>query len=173
MKITEGLRESFDVIRGNKVRSFLTILGINFGVGCLIAISVVGLGFRFSIESELGRYGSTLLWVQVSWRAYAGNEPRIQMDDRDIEYFKTALPGVESGESIFDISYPVATRAGPMKPSCTAWSPPISPCSTSACSPAGRYYKRTWRTAAVSASSGRTSPRSSSRTRIPSGRQSE
>jgi putative ABC transport system permease protein len=110
MKITEGLRESFDVIRGNKVRSFLTILGINFGVGCLIAISVVGLGFRFSIESELGRYGSTLLWVQVSWRAYAGNEPRIQMDDRDIEYFKTALPGVESGESIFDISYPVSYK---------------------------------------------------------------
>ncbi len=110
MKITEGLRESFDVIRGNKVRSFLTILGINFGVGCLIAISVVGLGFRSSIESELGRYGSTLLWVQVNHRAYAMNESRILMDARDIAYFNGALPGVERGESLFDASYPVSYR---------------------------------------------------------------
>ena len=71
MKITEGIRQSFEVIRGNKVRSFLTMLGINFGVGCLIAISIVGLAFRESINSEMGKYGSTLLWVQQNWSAYA------------------------------------------------------------------------------------------------------
>jgi len=54
MKITEGLRESFDVIRGNKVRSLLSILGSIFGVGCLFGISFVGVGLRFSIEAELG-----------------------------------------------------------------------------------------------------------------------
>jgi len=43
MNPAEGIRESFGVIRTNKIRSFLTILGINFGVGCLIAISIVGL----------------------------------------------------------------------------------------------------------------------------------
>ncbi|MBN2049823.1 MAG: ABC transporter permease [Spirochaetales bacterium] len=108
MNVSEGLRESIEVIRTNKVRSFLTILGINFGVGCLIAISIVGLAFRESISSEMGRYGSTLLWVQVNHSAYAGDERRVLMDSRDIAYFNQGLPGVVDGESLLSESYPVA-----------------------------------------------------------------
>ena len=107
MKITEGIRQSFEVISGNKVRSFLTMLGINFGVGCLIAISIVGLAFRESITSEMGKYGSTLLWVQQNWSAYASREHRTLLDNRDIAYFHTALPGLQNGSSIFNQSMPV------------------------------------------------------------------
>lgn len=110
MNITEGLRQSLEVIRGNKVRSFLTMLGINFGVGCLIAISVVGLAFRDSVNSEMGRYGSTLLWVQTNWRAYASYEPRTYMSERDKTYFESALPGMISIESIFDANYTVSYK---------------------------------------------------------------
>lgn len=110
MKITEGLYQSLDVIRGNKVRSFLTMLGINFGVGCLIAISVIGLAFRDSVNSEMGRYGSTLLWVQTNWRAYASNENRTYMTDRDKKYFEAALPGMISIESLFNAAYPVSYK---------------------------------------------------------------
>ena len=107
MKAAEGLRQSFEVIKGNKVRSFLTMLGINFGVGCLIAISIVGLGFRESINSEMGKYGSNLLWVQSNGSAYASREKRILLDNRDIAYFHTALPGLKNGSSIFDQIMPV------------------------------------------------------------------
>lgn len=110
MNLSEGLRESLDVIRGNKARSFLTILGINFGVGCLIAISVVGLAFRSSIGSEMGRYGSTLLWVQVNHSAYASREPRTLMDERDVTYFHRALPGLAGGESLFNDNRPASFR---------------------------------------------------------------
>lgn len=102
MNFTEGVRQSFDVIAGNKVRSFLTMLGINFGVGCLIAISIVGLAFRDSIDSEMGKYGSTLLWVQPDWSAYASGENRTLLDRRDIAYFEGALPGLISSGTIFD-----------------------------------------------------------------------
>lgn len=102
MKITEGIRQSFEVIRGNKVRSFLTMLGINFGVGCLIAISIVGLAFRESINSEMGIYGSTLLWVQPNPSAYASREQRTLLDNRDIAYFHITLPGLQNGSSIFN-----------------------------------------------------------------------
>lgn len=105
MNITEGLRESVSVISGNKVRSFLTILGINFGVGCLIAISVIGLAFRESVGSEIGRYGSTMLWVQVDGRSYMSGEPRIPMDGRDIKFFKQTLPGLKSSGSLFNAAY--------------------------------------------------------------------
>ena len=105
MKFTEGLRESISVIGGNKIRSFLTILGINFGVGCLIAISVIGLAFRDSVGSEIGRYGSTMLWVQVDWNAYMDGESRIPMDQRDITFFKQTLPGLKTSGSLFNASY--------------------------------------------------------------------
>ena len=105
MKFTEGLRESFSVIGGNKIRSFLTILGINFGVGCLIAISVIGLAFRDSVGSEIGRYGTTMLWVQVDWRSYMSGETRTLMDGRDIKFFRQTLPGLRSSGSLFDSDY--------------------------------------------------------------------
>lgn len=107
MKTTEGIRQSFEVIRGNKVRSFLTMLGINFGVGCLIAISIVGLAFRESINSEMGKYGSTLLWVQPNWSSYASREQRTLLNNRDLAYFNSALPGMLDGGSIFDEVLPV------------------------------------------------------------------
>ncbi|MBI9105324.1 MAG: ABC transporter permease [Spirochaetales bacterium] len=110
MKIAEGLRESFDVIRGNKIRSFLTILGINFGVGCLIAISVIGLAFRDSVGSEIGRYGSTMLWVQVDNSNYMSDERRVLMDSRDISFFKQSLPGRIGSGSIFDAAYTVSYK---------------------------------------------------------------
>ncbi len=102
MNITEGIKQSFDVIRGNKIRSFLTMLGINFGVGCLIAISIVGLAFRDSINNEMGQYGSTLLWIQPNWSAYVSRESRTFMNDRDLSYFNKALPGRVNSGSIFD-----------------------------------------------------------------------
>ncbi|MDC7226919.1 MAG: ABC transporter permease [Spirochaetales bacterium] len=108
MKITEGLRESISVMGGNKIRAVLTILGINFGVGCLIAISVIGLAFRDSVGSEVGRYGSTLLWVQVDGNSYLKGESRILMDGRDIKFFKQALPGLQSSGTLFSETYTAA-----------------------------------------------------------------
>lgn len=110
VKVTEGLVESFDVIRGNRIRSFLTILGINFGVGCLIAISVIGLAFRDSVGSEIGKYGSTMLWVQVNNSSYMSGEHRVLMDEKDITYFKQSLPGRTGSGSLFDAAYPVSYR---------------------------------------------------------------
>lgn len=101
MNIREGVRQSFEVIAGNKVRSLLTMLGINFGVGCLIAISVVGLAFRNSISGEMGRYGSTLVWVQNNWEAYASGERRTNLDGRDIRYFESNLPGLEYSGTMY------------------------------------------------------------------------
>ena len=115
MKATEGIRQSFEVIRGNKVRSFLTMLGINFGVGCLIAISIVGLAFRESINSEMGKYGSTLLWVQPNWSTYASREQRTLLNNRDVAYFNAALPGMLDGGSLFDRVLPVKYKGNSIR----------------------------------------------------------
>jgi len=110
MRVSEVFRQSFEVFQSNKARSLLTMLGITFGVGCLIAVSVVGLAFRQSIGSEMGRYGSTLVWVQPNWNAYADNETRVLMDARDVSFFTTGLPGLTEGSSIFDMNDAVSWR---------------------------------------------------------------
>ncbi len=100
MKIAEGIRQTFEVIASNKIRSFLTMLGINFGVGSLIAISIVGLSFRSSISGEMGKYGSNLIWVRPNGGAYVRGEHRILLRENDIEFFNRYLPGLEYRSTI-------------------------------------------------------------------------
>ena len=96
----EGINQSLEVIRGNKARSILTMVGINFGVGSLIAIAIIGLAFKNSINSEMGKYGTTLLWVTVNGSVYGNDERRTLLDEKDIVYFKTALKGMTGGETL-------------------------------------------------------------------------
>jgi putative ABC transport system permease protein len=103
MNIEEGIRQSFEVIAGNKLRSALTMLGVVFGVGCLIAVSIVGLAFRGSISGDLGKYGSTLMWIQADWRAYSNDEQQVLLDDRDVQFFLSNLPGLEYSGTFYTI----------------------------------------------------------------------
>ncbi|AEJ62237.1 protein of unknown function DUF214 [Spirochaeta thermophila DSM 6578] len=99
MDLREALAQAGDVIRENKVRSFFTMLAINIGVAALIAISIVGLAFRSSIGEVVGKYGTTLVWAQVNWRAYVAGESRRFLDERDVFYFRS-LPGFRRGEPL-------------------------------------------------------------------------
>ena len=56
-------------ILSNKVRSFLTALGVMIGVGAVIGLTALGQGARVSVEDRLGQLGANLLIV------YSG-EPR-------------------------------------------------------------------------------------------------
>ncbi len=94
MKIAEGIRQTFEVIASNKIRSFLTMLGINFGVGSLIAISIVGLSFRTSISGEMGKFGSNLIWVRPNRDAYVRGEHRVLLRESDVDFFNRYLPGL-------------------------------------------------------------------------------
>ncbi|MFW5684908.1 MAG: ABC transporter permease, partial [Spirochaetota bacterium] len=108
MNFEEGLRQSFEVIAGNKLRSLLTMLGIIFGVGCLIAISIVGGAFRGAISGEMGQYGSTLVWVQANWEAYARGERRTYLDDDDVRFMRSSLPGIEYSGTMLDVQETVS-----------------------------------------------------------------
>ncbi|MFH1305193.1 MAG: ABC transporter permease [Candidatus Omnitrophota bacterium] len=60
----EHIRQSFRAIFSNKVRSFLSILGILFGVGAVIAMMALGEGAKESIEASLKTLGSNLLSIR-------------------------------------------------------------------------------------------------------------
>jgi putative ABC transport system permease protein len=77
MNFTEGFRESYETIRHNKLRTFLTMLGMNIGVASVIAVMATGLMGRGAIMKGIENIGSSLLWVQAARDSYpTGREPQ-------------------------------------------------------------------------------------------------
>ena len=63
MEFMQHCYQSFQAIISNKVRSFLSILGILFGVGAVIAMMALGEGAKSSMEQRLKSLGSNLLSI--------------------------------------------------------------------------------------------------------------
>jgi len=80
MNVTEGFRESWDMIRHNRLRTILTMLGMNIGVASVIAVMATGLMGRGAIMKGIENIGSSLLWVQAAKDSYPTG--------RDITYMK-------------------------------------------------------------------------------------
>jgi putative ABC transport system permease protein len=83
VNLSEGFRQSFETITQNKLRTFLTMLGMNIGVASVIAVMAVGLMSRGAIMQGIESIGSSLLWVRPNRAAYAeGVEPsQLDLDD--------------------------------------------------------------------------------------------
>ncbi len=65
MEFTQHFRQSLRSILSNKVRSFLSVLGILFGVAAVIAMLALGEGAKVSISERLKTLGSNLLLIHA------------------------------------------------------------------------------------------------------------
>ena len=65
MEFVQHLRQSIRAILSNKIRSFLSMLGILFGVAAVIAMLALGEGAKASIQESLKTLGSNLLSVRA------------------------------------------------------------------------------------------------------------
>ena len=63
MKLIQVVKEAFDSLLSNKLRSVLTILGIIIGVGAVIAMIALGDGAEAQITGEIQGFGSDLIFV--------------------------------------------------------------------------------------------------------------
>ncbi|NAZ80527.1 FtsX-like permease family protein [Kineococcus sp. R8] len=63
MKGLEAFRVAFDALRGNRLRSLLTMLGIIIGIAAVIVVVSIGAGAREQIESQVEGLGSNLVLV--------------------------------------------------------------------------------------------------------------
>jgi len=63
MKLVNLIRLSFRALQRNKLRAFLTMLGIIIGVASVIAMMSIGKGSQRSIESSLSNMGSNLITI--------------------------------------------------------------------------------------------------------------
>ena len=74
MHWTDLLEEIYWSLSANKVRSFLTILGIVIGIGSVIAMVAVGQGAKDSIQSSIASAGSNLIIVTPGAQRGVGSQ---------------------------------------------------------------------------------------------------
>ena len=63
MMIGETLVVALSALRANKMRSFLTMLGIVIGVGAVIAMVALGNGAQKQVNDRIAALGTTLLTI--------------------------------------------------------------------------------------------------------------
>jgi len=75
MKPSEAIRIAWEAILKNKIRSFLTMLGIIIGVAAVIIMVAISAGTEATIQEQITSLGSNLLFVQSSFsRGRSGQE---------------------------------------------------------------------------------------------------
>ena len=75
MKLSEAMRISWDAILKNKVRSFLTMLGIIIGVAAVIIMVGISAGTEATIQEQITSLGSNLVFVQGAFTRGGPGQP--------------------------------------------------------------------------------------------------
>ncbi|HVY40209.1 MAG TPA: ABC transporter permease [Polyangia bacterium] len=94
----ETFRVALRALLRNKMRSFLTVLGIIIGVGAVIAMVAIGEGAKAEVEASFASMGSNLLIVMSGStqsggaRGGAGSMPTLTWDD--LRAIRTEVPSV-------------------------------------------------------------------------------
>src|SRR5580693_5631669 len=72
MNIFSLIRIAFKALQRNKLRAFLTMLGIIIGVGAVIAMVAIGQGSKKSIQDQLSSMGSNMITIRPNSNVTAG-----------------------------------------------------------------------------------------------------
>jgi putative ABC transport system permease protein len=86
MLLFEIIRVAMDSLRANKLRSFLTMLGIIIGVGAVITVVALGTGARRAVEQQIASLGANVLTVrpgQGFFRGVRSGESELTVQDAD------------------------------------------------------------------------------------------
>ncbi len=111
MKILTILLSAFRALQRNKMRSFLTMLGIIIGVGAVIAMLAIGQGAEYSVKDQIASLGTNVLIVfpgsqqQGAIRVGAGSMTTLTEDDataiqRECPAVAYVSPGTRAGGQV-------------------------------------------------------------------------
>lgn len=81
MNILNLLRIAWKAIRRNKLRAFLTMLGIIIGVAAVIAMVAIGQGSKQSIQNQIAAMGSNMIIIRPMSNATGG----VRLDNTSVQ----------------------------------------------------------------------------------------
>ncbi|MEA4988349.1 MAG: ABC transporter permease [Anaerovorax sp.] len=93
MLILENIRLALSAIRTNKMRSFLTMLGIIIGISSVIAITAIGSSIQGVVDKEFENFGKNAMYVYPNWEMvddYIPSEAFFSIDELDMAKEKFA-----------------------------------------------------------------------------------
>ncbi|HMJ07716.1 MAG TPA: ABC transporter permease [Pyrinomonadaceae bacterium] len=105
----ENLMMALDTLRGNKLRSFLTIIGVVVGVITVMLISSIISGINVAIEKEVESFGTRSIFLYKynigfsTGRRTQEERMRKPLTMEDAEAIK-ALPSIETAVPFLDVS---------------------------------------------------------------------
>ncbi len=111
MNVFQTLRVALRAILRNKLRAFLTTLGIVIGVGAVIAMMAIGAGAKARVEQAFAAMGTNLLIIQPGSSSQSGvhggfgSQPTLTWDDyaalrSEVASIKLAAPMLRSSLSV-------------------------------------------------------------------------
>jgi putative ABC transport system permease protein len=123
MKILNILLSAFRALQRNKMRSFLTMLGIIIGVAAVIAMLAIGQGAEYSVKEQIAALGTNVLMVypgaqqQAGVRTAAGSSVTLTEDDaqaisRECPAVQYISPGAFGGGQVIagNLNWSTATQ---------------------------------------------------------------
>ncbi len=97
MKLSEAARIAWEAILKNKIRSFLTMLGIIIGVAAVIIMVAISAGTEATIQEQITSLGTNLIFVQGSMqRGGPGQAPTGGLVFDDAAAIQDGVSGVTS-----------------------------------------------------------------------------
>lgn len=78
MKLFNLIRIALKALQRNKLRAFLTMLGIIIGVAAVIAMVAIGQGSKKSIQDQLSSMGSNMITIRPSSNQTVGGGARLE-----------------------------------------------------------------------------------------------
>jgi len=99
----EHLNQAFRMIRSNKMRSILSMLGVLIGVACVITMLALGRGAQASVTAQLARLGSNLLSIRPGsvkvHGAFQDAAAATRLTIEDMRAIQETVPGVKRSVS--------------------------------------------------------------------------
>lgn len=117
MKVNDLLSESVNALKANKLRTFLTILGIVIGIASVIVMISIGEGVQKTIESVIEGLGSNLLIIYPGASSNRrgsvslGRGSMTSLKNEDVDLIRK-IDGVAFVAPVFQRQYQIVSQTG-------------------------------------------------------------
>lgn len=109
MTFFENIGIAFDNLRGNKMRSFLTIIGIVVGIAAVVTVVSIGQAGQYSLVSEIARYGDGY-FIVMPMNPDGTTDPDTLVTHADLERIRR-LDGIAAAAGTRMVSMTAAVRS--------------------------------------------------------------
>lgn len=94
MNVAESFQSALQSVKSNKMRSFLTMLGIIIGISSVITIVSIGDGAKLYVTSQFEEFGTNMINLKLDYNTDEGVKERDYFTLEDMDILKARVPEI-------------------------------------------------------------------------------